>query len=340
MRQQWRVPRLAALGGSLIVVAVAVVGAVALLRVTATGGWAVAQAWVTVTILTGTLVASEALARRDRTLSGWLSSFGVLAIWVAGVFSLVDAVGGRLPGFDGLVQLSGAGFLVGAGALAAGLALRTGEERRRREAEPVEQPSKAVDEPEEPLVMALRSALKEARLSDPLTGLTTLYGLEEQGVATAYEQGVVVIFNLDDLGWINRRFGRKAGDDIMRQAAEALSSALFGRAALARLGGDEFLAMVTGGQSEGALVANRGRAAVKAMALARGGMEEMTLSVSVGMAEVREQRISAFSEALSMAETALDEALLRGGDRIVWAAREGAPEEFPEVEVDERAFSG
>lgn len=331
---------MAALGGSLIVVAVAVVGAVALLRVTATGGWAVAQAWVTVTILTGTLVASEALARRDRTLSGWLSSFGVLAIWVAGVFSLVDAVGGRLPAFDGLVQLSGAGFLVGAGALAAGLALRTGEERRRREAEPVEQPSKAVDEPEEPLVMALRSALKEARLSDPLTGLTTLYGLEEQGVATAYEQGVVVIFNLDDLGWINRRFGRKAGDDIMRQAAEALSSALFGRAALARLGGDEFLAMVTGGQSEGALVANRGRAAVKAMALARGGMEEMTLSVSVGMAEVREQRISAFSEALSMAETALDEALLRGGDRIVWAAREGAPEEFPEVEVDERAFSG
>jgi diguanylate cyclase (GGDEF)-like protein len=338
--KQWRVPRLAALGGAVIVLAVAMVGAVALLRAAGSGGWAVAQAWVTVTILTGTLVASEAVARRDRNLSGWLSSFGVLAIWVAGVFSLVDAVGGRLPAFDRLVQLSGTGFLVGAAALATGLALRTAEERRRREAELAEQPPKAVDEPEEPLVVALRLALKEARLSDPLTGLTTLYGLEEQGVATAYEQGVVIIFNLDDLGWINRRFGRKAGDDIMRQAAEALSSALFGRAALARLGGDEFLAMVTGGQSEGALVANRGRAAVKAMALARGGMEEMRLSVSVGMAEVREQRISAFSEALSMAETALDEALLRGGDRIVSAAREGVPEEFPEIEVDERAFSG
>jgi diguanylate cyclase (GGDEF)-like protein len=340
MRQEWRVPRLAALGGALIVLAVAVGGAVALLQAAGLGGWAVAQGWVTVTILTGTLVASEALARRERTFSGWLSSLGVLALWVAGLLSLVDAVGGRLPAFDGLVRFSGIGFLVGAAALATGLALRSGEERRRREAELAEQPPKAVDEPEEPLVMALRSALKEARLSDPLTGLTTLYGLEEQGVATAYEQGVVVIFNLDDLGWINRRFGRKAGDDIMRQAAEALSSSLFGRAALARLGGDEFLAMVTGGHSEGALVANRGRAAVKAMALARGGMEEMRLSVSVGMAEVREQRVSAFSEALSMAEAALDEALLRGGDRIVWAAREGAPEDFPEIEVDERAFSG
>lgn len=175
------------------------------------------------------------------------------------------------------------------------------------------------------------------RFSDPLTGLANLYGLEEEGVATAFERTTVVVFNLDDLVWINRRFGRRCGDEVLRGAAKALSEVLQGRALVGRLGGDEFLAVVPGGRPEGAATALDGRKALRTVRAPLGGLEDLELSVSVGAAETRLRRSSAFAETLSVAERALDQALARGGDRIIWA--EG-PERFaelrPELEIEAR----
>lgn len=332
-----RVPRPVArsLGGVAVVTAVSVWGAVTLAGAAGAGSWAVSQAWMAATLLTGALVASDALTWERRSLAGRLSSSGILVIWGAAVVSLVHVMGVPMPGMEGYVSIASSGYMAGAAALAAGLAMQA----RERRPEPVQRAaSTATHLDEEPLVEALRSALKEARLSDPLTGLTTMYGLEEQGIPTAYEEAVLVIFNLDDLVWVNRRFGRKAGDEVMRQAAETLASALFGRACLARLGGDELLAVIPGGRQEGAELARVGRDAIRSMVLPRGGMEDFQMSVSVGMAQTSEPRLAAFSEALAIAEAAVDEAQLRGGDRVVWATPAGEPETYPEIQVDRASF--
>lgn len=114
---------------------------------------------------------------------------------------------------------------------------------------------------------AMRYAERERRdqsFEDALTGLLNLRGLERQlkdGIRQRAEhqrkrdkrrsQGgdiAVVCADLDDFKSHNDRYGHKAGDDALKDAAYALLKAFREYDIVARTGGDEFTALLLGSQ--------------------------------------------------------------------------------------------
>jgi diguanylate cyclase (GGDEF)-like protein len=79
-------------------------------------------------------------------------------------------------------------------------------------------------------------------LHDQLTGLPNRRLMEERLLA-AIGQGVasVLLIDLDSFKKINDTFGHLAGDEVLRETALRLKTALHGDETLARIGGDEFL---------------------------------------------------------------------------------------------------
>ena len=82
---------------------------------------------------------------------------------------------------------------------------------------------------------------------DPLTGLLNRHGLEKvvQGLSRG-EVFSLVCFDLDGFKPINDRFGHAAGDQLLREVADRMRSALSDGQVLARIGGDEFLTLLPG----------------------------------------------------------------------------------------------
>lgn len=97
--------------------------------------------------------------------------------------------------------------------------------------------------------------------SDPLTGLAnarTLGRVLELEVARAARQDsnlCVAVFDVDDLGSINERVGRRVGDDILREVAAILAETVRYVDTVARWGGDEFMLVAPG--ATGTTVAGR-----------------------------------------------------------------------------------
>jgi diguanylate cyclase (GGDEF)-like protein len=67
--------------------------------------------------------------------------------------------------------------------------------------------------------------------------------LMEERLLAAIGQGVasVLLIDLDSFKKINDTFGHLAGDEVLRETALRLKTALHGDETLARIGGDEFL---------------------------------------------------------------------------------------------------
>jgi diguanylate cyclase (GGDEF)-like protein len=91
-----------------------------------------------------------------------------------------------------------------------------------------------------------RDAMQLAAYSDPLTGLANrrlLLSRAEYEIARhrrARERFTVVMLDLDGFKVLNDRYGHAAGDEMLRDVAEALTHALRSQDTVARLGGDEF----------------------------------------------------------------------------------------------------
>ena len=104
---------------------------------------------------------------------------------------------------------------------------------------------------------------------DPLTGLGNRRALEEAlavAVASARRADLplsVLVADLDDFKSVNDSFGHHAGDDLLKAAARAFTSALRLPDPCFRWGGDEFVALLPGAGEETAReVAGRISAAV------------------------------------------------------------------------------
>jgi diguanylate cyclase (GGDEF)-like protein len=93
---------------------------------------------------------------------------------------------------------------------------------------------------------AERNSLRRSALRDPLTGLCNRRGLDERmGYEVARHtrerrRFAVVAIDLDGFKRVNDRFGHAAGDDLLRDVSEALSTVVREQDTVARLGGDEF----------------------------------------------------------------------------------------------------
>jgi diguanylate cyclase (GGDEF)-like protein len=133
---------------------------------------------------------------------------------------------------------------------------------------------------------AEREALRASASTDPLTGALNRRGLAErlryEVVRHARQQRefAVVALDLDGFKLVNDRFGHHAGDEVLREVAGAMRSAVRDQDSVARLGGDEFcvLAPETGRAGAEQLAAR----VAEAIAHATRGMD--TVSASVGLA--------------------------------------------------------
>ncbi len=98
----------------------------------------------------------------------------------------------------------------------------------------------------------LAEALRYQALHDPLTGLPNrvqLQGAMEQAIASARDQAstVALLFlDLDRFKDVNDSYGHAMGDELLKQVATRLKSALRQADTIARLGGDEFAIVLRG----------------------------------------------------------------------------------------------
>ncbi|HZU61914.1 MAG TPA: GGDEF domain-containing protein [Solirubrobacteraceae bacterium] len=91
-----------------------------------------------------------------------------------------------------------------------------------------------------------RDALRQSALTDPLTGianrrsLLTRIDYEIARHARTRHGFAVVMIDLDGFKSLNDRFGHLAGDDLLRDVAQALQHTIRAQDTVARIGGDEF----------------------------------------------------------------------------------------------------
>jgi diguanylate cyclase (GGDEF)-like protein len=103
-----------------------------------------------------------------------------------------------------------------------------------------------------------REAMRHWALTDPLTGTANRRGLAERieyEIARHSRQRhsfTVLVLDLDGFKLVNDRFGHHAGDDLLRDVADALRAAVREQDTVARLGGDEFCVLAPETDAAGA----------------------------------------------------------------------------------------
>lgn len=100
--------------------------------------------------------------------------------------------------------------------------------------------------------------LKRNAQTDSLTGLLNRRGLEARFPQMTSASGyAVLVIDLDGFKQVNDRYHHAAGDAILQEAANRLTSCVRGDDLVCRVGGDEFVVVVTGNRETGVAVANR-----------------------------------------------------------------------------------
>jgi diguanylate cyclase (GGDEF)-like protein len=173
------------------------------------------------------------------------------------------------------------------------------------------------------LKSALRS-MEEMSVRDALTGLYNRRHLEfslEAEFSRVRRYGgdlSVLLLDIDHFKEVNDRFGHQAGDEVLKVVAKRVQELLRKADMAARYGGEEFTVILPNTALAGACVlAERLRQAVAASPI-RVKEQEVGLSISVGVSELRPETASA-DALLNSADQALYEAKAAGRDRVVAA---------------------
>ncbi|MFL5542942.1 MAG: GGDEF domain-containing protein, partial [Longimicrobiaceae bacterium] len=155
---------------------------------------------------------------------------------------------------------------------------------------------------------------------DSLTGLVRRAVFEEQLriEAARFSRGratfSVLLIDVDDFKRVNDRFGHAAGDEVLRAIAAAVRGAVREGDTVSRYGGEELAVLLPDTPAEGAAAAGEKlRAAVAALAVDAGG-ETLSVTVSVGAAEM-EPGLDP-SRLVARADDALYRAKSLGKDRV------------------------
>jgi diguanylate cyclase (GGDEF)-like protein len=129
---------------------------------------------------------------------------------------------------------------------------------------------------------------------------------------------VVIFLDLDRFKPVNDRLGHAAGNQVLREVAAIIKRSIRANDFAARFGGDEFVVILPDGDRQGALRAAQDIQARVAEIRARGDGAEMSVSLSVGIAEVgpEDALAAGLDETLAAADAALLEAKRAGGNVI------------------------
>lgn len=171
---------------------------------------------------------------------------------------------------------------------------------------------------------AANAKLQEISTTDPLTGLCNRRLFDEtltNEYARAYrEQYPITLFmiDIDNFKSLNDTYGHAFGDSCLQRVADCLQQNLRRPPDLpARFGGEEFVAMLPNTEVEGGVrVAEMVREAVAGLRFPQGG-EDVSLSVSIGVAtETPGKRAGGGRELLARADACLYRAKSDGRNRV------------------------
>ena len=163
-------------------------------------------------------------------------------------------------------------------------------------------------------------ALQHKASTDPLTGVanrTVLMDRLRQGLRRLGRAGgvlAVLYVDLDRFKVLNDSLGHRVGDSVLLLMAERLTGHLRLADTLARLGGDEFVIVAEGMVDEQAAIDLGNRLIEAGHEAFRVGEEDLTCTLSVGVACTADSQRSA-EDLLQEADLALYRAKDRGRDR-------------------------
>src|SRR3984893_9371139 len=171
-------------------------------------------------------------------------------------------------------------------------------------------------------------SILEQALIDPLTGAFNRRYLEAQAPRLAARcraernPVAVLMIDVDNLKQINDAFGHPAGDRVLTQIVNRVTSALRPSDLVARMGGDEFVVVMPETDRAAALqVAERLRGRINAEPI-----EGVAVTVSIGAAASRPDGEEELEATLQQADAALYGAKRTGGTRVVAGVGGETPE--------------
>lgn len=177
-------------------------------------------------------------------------------------------------------------------------------------------------------LQALNQKLEAISATDGLTGVANRRHFDATLTnewARARRVGHSLVVGLVDVDWFkpyNDHYGHPAGDEVLRQVAQALA-ACFPRTGdlVARYGGEEFVFLIPAANlNEGRLLAERARAAVAALAIVHKKSPLGFLSASIGVAVGAPSPQARPEALLDEADRALYRAKHAGRNRVELAA--------------------
>ncbi len=164
--------------------------------------------------------------------------------------------------------------------------------------------------------------LSVAAMTDPLTGLANRRAFEAAVAARTAERkddetDCIALFDIDLFKRVNDTYGHDAGDVVLRGFAKVLSGAVRHNDTVARIGGEEFAVLFPNSSIPNALmICERIRQEMAQSSVAVGG-QAIRVTVSGGVALLREEGIE---RALKQADQALYAAKRGGRDQMALAA--------------------
>jgi diguanylate cyclase (GGDEF)-like protein len=165
--------------------------------------------------------------------------------------------------------------------------------------------------------------LRELAISDPLTGLANRRYFGEQ-LARQFNEALrygvdlsCCMVDLDHYKQFNDTLGHQMGDQLLEMTAAMIRSSLRGADIAARYGGDEFVLLLPQtGAEEAQAVIKRIRQMLE-LEFQRDSRLSVPVTLSAGVASLKEDHPNTADELVSMADMALYRAKDLGKDRVV-----------------------
>ena len=171
--------------------------------------------------------------------------------------------------------------------------------------------------------------LQELANTDPLTGVSNRRAFltraeQEFAVARRYHVPLsAAMIDIDRFKLLNDKFGHAAGDRVLTEVARQLRATLRKPDIFARWGGEEFICLLPHTDAAVAWQAGeRLRQGIENLALADSGIEDSSLTVSVGVASLAKDD-DAIDALINRADQGLYAAKARGRNKVVLEHTDG-----------------
>ncbi|HEV8323201.1 MAG TPA: GGDEF domain-containing protein [Myxococcota bacterium] len=177
------------------------------------------------------------------------------------------------------------------------------------------------------LEAAVQQRLNDAIHADGLTGARNRRYLDtrlrdEFAFATRHGRPLcLLMLDVDHFKQVNDRHGHPVGDVVLRALAEALMRQVRQEDVVVRYGGEEFLILARGiTHGQGLQFGERMRGYVQNMTIPHGDGQQLRITISVGVATLRNGLDGDPSALIARADAALYQAKQKGRNRVEGAA--------------------